>query len=176
LHLTARGGHIGVTKYLINLGLDVNAKDKRGESTLYYTASGGSLEVMERILQSDPVIYTNPGSWSPLHWAARSGNLQLFKLLREVGMTESTCHTAEPLCSWTSLKVAIFHQNTSLAAYIITLVDDIIHEHPKVTAKGEQPLTDHLPSTRTRELLPPIESYKHGSYWCDGCFNVSLFR
>lgn len=163
---------IKVINLLIDLGLDINAKDKRGESTLHYAASGGSLQAVKRILQLDPIIDADSVGWSPLHWATRSGDLQLFKLLREAGVPESTCDTLEPLCSWNSLKLAVFHRNESLASYIVTLVDDIADEHPPTTV-GEQPPMDESLSILANVLLP-IKGDKHGSYWCDGCFKVSL--
>jgi ankyrin repeat protein len=127
---------------------------------------------MERILQLDPIIYSNTGGWSPLHWAARSGNIQLFKLLRDAGVAESTCDTVDPPNSWTSLKVAIFHRNESLAAYIRTVADDIhiTHEHPKVEVKVKQPLIEDSLSAQTEEVLP----FSEGE--CNGCFNVSHIR
>jgi ankyrin repeat protein len=56
----ARGGNIGIINLLIDLGLDINVKDKRGESILRHAASRGSLEAVERILQLHPVVIANP--------------------------------------------------------------------------------------------------------------------
>jgi hypothetical protein len=132
------------------------------------------LQAVERILHLDSVIYTDSDCWSPLHWAARSGNVQLFKLLREGGVADSTRDTLEPLCSWNSLKLAVFHQHDSLARCILTHVDGITDEHPTAMEKGKQTLMKESPSILAGILSPRGD--KHGSYSCDGCFNVSLLR
>jgi hypothetical protein len=110
-----------------------------------------------------------------LHWAARSGDLQLFKLLREAGVADSTCNTLEPPCSWNSLKLAVYHGNHPLASYITTLEDDIANEHLTAIVKAEQPSMDGSPS-RLVDVLSPIEGDRYIQYRCDGCFNVSLVR
>jgi ankyrin repeat protein len=63
LHLAPRGGHIGIVNYLMDLGLDAAAKDKRGFTILYYAAASGLLEGLERVLQIPHFDWERSNGW-----------------------------------------------------------------------------------------------------------------
>jgi ankyrin repeat protein len=118
LHLAASGGHLKIVNYLVGLGLDVAAKDKRGFTTLYYAAAGGSFEVLEWILQSRHSNWEQSSRWSPLHWAARTGDYRMLKLLSDAGIKECAVETSEPPGKWTATSIAVFHQNKNFTTEI----------------------------------------------------------
>jgi serine/threonine-protein phosphatase 6 regulatory ankyrin repeat subunit B len=72
--------------YLIDKGLDVNVKDKFGNTVLHYGASSGSVELVKFLLDKGLDVNTkNAEGTSILHCAAESGSVELVKFLLDRG-------------------------------------------------------------------------------------------
>ncbi|KAF2182389.1 ankyrin, partial [Zopfia rhizophila CBS 207.26] len=85
LQLAARGGHIDAFQYFISLGLNSRAKDAKGDSLLHYASSGGSLQIVNAVLDEGPMLPWQSGYWSPLHCACRTGNPKVVERLIKEG-------------------------------------------------------------------------------------------
>lgn len=72
---------------LIELGVDVNAKNSYGESPLYIAAKVSNAEVIQALLEgkADPKSLTNDGA-TPLHSAARTDTPEIIKVLIDAGV------------------------------------------------------------------------------------------
>ena len=52
LHFSAQGGHLEVTRALIEAGADVNAKEDKGWTPLHICAEKGHLEVARALIKA----------------------------------------------------------------------------------------------------------------------------
>ncbi|KAL9080321.1 MAG: hypothetical protein Q9157_000908 [Trypethelium eluteriae] len=152
LHLAARGGHFNAFQYLLRLGIDPAMTDLKGENLLHYASSGGSLEILNAVLDMDRVSRTQSEYWTPIHWACRKGNPHLVEKLIEKGVHSTNVAVSRPAGHWSSISVAIFH------------------------GKGEmlKELFEHSMSLLdTGEDTMRVHGKRHEGYWCNCCFHVS---
>jgi ankyrin repeat protein len=89
----AWGGNYHTVRVFLDMGADVNTKDKDGNTPLMWVASfgsvGGDLDVVEMFLdQGAEVNAKNKKGETPLTWAARQGNEEVARLLRQHGAKE----------------------------------------------------------------------------------------
>jgi ankyrin repeat protein len=86
LHLAAYYGHADVVAFLLDRGVDLEARTTNprlpGLTPLHSAAAGGKTDVALLLLErgADPNA-TQPGGWTALHQAAASGNLVLCRAL-----------------------------------------------------------------------------------------------
>ena len=95
LHIAAASGHLEVLKYILESIhkkiplFDAKFNDKQGRNVLHHAACSGVPEVIKYLLQDhngESVINnTDNHGWTPLHWAAKSGNEAVFDLLLDHG-------------------------------------------------------------------------------------------
>ncbi|KAH8775103.1 ankyrin repeat-containing domain protein, partial [Hyaloscypha finlandica] len=95
LHIAAASGHLEVLKYILESIhkkiplFDAKFNDKQGRNVLHHAACSGVPEVIKYLLQDhngESVINnTDNHGWTPLHWAAKSGNEAVFDLLLDYG-------------------------------------------------------------------------------------------
>jgi ankyrin repeat protein len=152
LHLAARGDNIRTFQFLVNLGLDLSALDAKGDGVLCYASSGGSLDTLQAALDLGLTSSLENTHWSPLHWACRSGKLEVVELLIKEGLRGEYVLIPEPQGEWSPLDIAIFHG------------------HEKMLEKLS-PNCRALLGSENHNTRP--QGKCHGSYWCSGCFHVS---
>jgi len=71
-----------VTKLLISNGADVNAKDKEGNSPLYYIAMNGNCKIAELLISNGADVNAkNTKGITPLHRAVKEGHTQIVEIL-----------------------------------------------------------------------------------------------
>lgn len=148
LQWVARGGHDDTYKFLIAQGLHLSASDAKIDSLLNCAASGGSVGILDMMATQKPA--PSVGYWSPLHWACRSGNVQMIDSLITRGFKEKSVSVPELEGEWTPLAIAVFHKISG-----------------KFLSKG---CKEVLSFEIDRDLL---ESKYHTGARCDGCFHVS---
>lgn len=166
LHIAARGGHIDCVDYLLGSGLLCSDVDNVGNNVFYYACSGGSIEVVRKILELDTRTVEGSNSWTSLHWACRTGSYELILLLLSHGIQESVVKTTDPLACWTPASIAIFHQNPCAESVALRLsIRDM-----------EVPGSSCAESSRSAEFPVDRQGTRHEGYWCDGCFHVSLIK
>lgn len=155
LHLAARGGKLAAFEMLLYLGCNPIAKDSRGRNILHYASMGSSLELIERTLQlpCSADLLEQESRFTPLHWAAASGNPQVMAALVAAGLEETAVKANFPkrTSEWTPSALAKFFSNEKL-------------------------LSDTECLFKLRDsLLDVVPGKRYYSYTCDSCENVSFF-
>jgi ankyrin repeat protein len=168
LHLAARGGDVRCVDYLIERGLDCNDKDKNGNSVIHYACSGASIEVVRRVLYLDTFVMSSTKTWTPLHWAYRTGDIELINLLRRHGYSDSSVHTAQPSASWKPVSIGLFHRNPH--------VESAVHESPvhDFAVFGSTCLDTESLSNPESTTYPT--GFHHEDFLCNECFHVSILQ
>jgi ankyrin repeat protein len=163
LHIAARIGDIQCVNYLLEKGLRCSDTDNIGNTVLHYACSGSSIEVVEKVLQSDPELIRNNENWTSLHWACKTGSPELIKLLLDHGGRESIIQTAQPLSSWSPISIALYHNNANLEISnqktLIELFDSSTSSSQEMENASNEPIMRKLGT-------------KHGNFRCDGCLHV----
>lgn len=146
LHFAARGGHAETFFYLAQLGFDPTAADEKGDRPLSYACSSGSLIIINALLRDQVVPPPQYENWTPLHWACRSGHINVAEVLLNEGFCSKAVSTHSLFAPWDPLSIAIFHgvRGNSLDPRLVN------------------------PDTIQR-----IRGKLHDGYRCDGCEHVS---
>jgi len=87
LHLALESGHIDIARYLIELGADINLKDKDAASPLHNAAYLGNLEIVDRLIKKGAAS-VNEGNFrgqTPLHFACEKGHPEVVARLLDAG-------------------------------------------------------------------------------------------
>ena len=118
LHLSACGGHLHCLLYLESIYLDLEAPDKQGRTSLHLAAASSwerSGAVLKYLLERglDPCQRDVDG-WTPLLWAAKSGNTTNIQLL----LDSSAGSFYQGDQEWIPFAVALYHDNTRAAAML----------------------------------------------------------
>ena len=75
IHIAAKTGDIQAVKQHLAAGTDVNAKDYRGWTPLYFAASRGHKEIAELLVDKGADVNAkSDGDWTPLFTAALNGH------------------------------------------------------------------------------------------------------
>ncbi|XP_035692592.1 protein VAPYRIN-like [Branchiostoma floridae] len=79
-------GNTEVVKLLVQLGTNVEAKDKAGETALHRASRKGHTEVVKLLIQlGADVEAKDKHGWTALHVASINGNTEMVKLLIQLG-------------------------------------------------------------------------------------------
>ena len=83
LHYAAEKGDLDEVVRQINLGSDINARDRSGRTPLHYAVGEQQTSAVELLIAhgASPDIKDRTYGVTPLHWAVGSGNLEIIKLL-----------------------------------------------------------------------------------------------
>lgn len=152
LHLAARGDHIDTYDYLVSKGLDTKAKDEKGDSLIDYASSGGSLQILDAILDTGLKSLPRSRHWTPLHWACRAGNSNVVERLVKEGLGSEYVEITKPKGQWSPISIATFHGNGEI-------LEELSASCRALLGEADESLQLH--------------SKRHGFYGCDGCSHVS---
>lgn len=166
LHLAARGGDIDCVNYLLDHGLRCSNVDNIGNNVIHYACSGASTEVVQRILELDPLVVDSPSTWTPLHWACRTGGCELIQLLLSHGFHKSLVHTGHPSAWWTPVSVGVFHRNPYFES----------DAQQSLIKELEVPSSSCTGSFLSTQFTLDLRGFPHRNFWCNGCFHVSFIR
>jgi ankyrin repeat protein len=166
LHIAARGGNIDCVNYLLDRGLCCSDVDKIGNKAIHYACSSASAEVVRRVLELDPFVVDNPDTWTPLHWACRSGGFEVIHLLLSHGFHKSLVHTKHPSAWWTPVSIGVYHKNPYFESNTQQSLIEQLQVHDE-SCTG---------SFSNNEFPLDLRGSPHGVAWCNGCFHVSFSR
>ena len=87
LHYSAQSGNLELFEYLLKNGSLIDEKTKNKCNCLHIAASNGHLNLCKRLLDnySFDIFMTDAKGWNALHYAAKSGNLELFHFFIKKG-------------------------------------------------------------------------------------------
>lgn len=85
LQFVAYAGEIEIFQKLVRKGCDVFERTNHGSTVLHFACQGGKLEMVKFIIMNYPDLlqseYNDFDGWSPLHWTAQSGRIDLLNFL-----------------------------------------------------------------------------------------------
>ncbi|KAK7229034.1 hypothetical protein V2G26_001204 [Clonostachys chloroleuca] len=117
LAIASKANYNIIVEMLIKAGVDVNWKDKDGETALHLAARFGHLESAEVLVKgsdsqkADLEASENTYAWTPLHVAAVDGHLPIVKLLVESGANVSRPDSS----GWTAKEHAALRGHIDIA-------------------------------------------------------------
>ena len=87
LHCACESGNLNLCRYLIREGSDVYSKTKDNKNCLHISVSKGYLHLFRTLFESYKfdINTTNIKGWNVLHYAAKSGNLEVLKYFIQNG-------------------------------------------------------------------------------------------
>jgi ankyrin repeat protein len=153
LHIAARAGKLDTCLYLASQGIDILARDEKGDDLLSYAASSSSLEVLDMALRMVSVSAVQSAHWSPLHWACRAGKAHILERLVQSGLRSNHVPVPGLEEDWSPIDVAIHHGHEHM-------LNDL-SDSCKV-ALGSLAKSGRVSGTYRRGIE------------CDGCFQVSI--
>ncbi|KAI9705242.1 MAG: hypothetical protein M1820_005240 [Bogoriella megaspora] len=124
LHYAAQGASSRVVHLLIRKDVDLEPLNDSGETPLMFAARFGNLSAVEAILSAANVRQLHcrwyaPNGQSLLHFAARSGSLQIFRKLETLIERIDLQHHLDPK-GWSCLDFAVQGQSVSLTEFLIS--------------------------------------------------------
>ncbi|XP_062599299.1 uncharacterized protein LOC134260769 [Saccostrea cucullata] len=83
VHFAAEGGDVEILKYFISKDVNVKKTTKSERNILHIAVSNNREEMCEFIVETYPELLNtlDEEKWNPLHFAAATGNTEIFKLL-----------------------------------------------------------------------------------------------
>jgi ankyrin repeat protein len=103
LHSAAAGGHKEVVEFLINMGSDVSAQNRAGQTPLHIAAGGGYLDVVRLLIKSGADVHAKDrGGRTPMDLAQKAEHKEVVDLLRkrmQVHDVAITKVSAAPSCT-----------------------------------------------------------------------------
>ena len=79
-------GHTDTVNLLVEMGLEIELKDREGQTPLHWAAREGHESTVKLLLEKGAKIESRDGNWqTPLSWAAEGGHESTVKLLLEKG-------------------------------------------------------------------------------------------
>nr|XP_054757410.1 ankyrin repeat domain-containing protein 65-like [Lytechinus pictus] len=86
IHISSQGGHLDIVKYLVRHGVEIEDKDRRGNSPLHHAAYGGHLDVVEYLVGQGALV--EKIDWlgkTPVQIASSGGHQDVVEFLLSKG-------------------------------------------------------------------------------------------
>lgn len=115
LHLAAGAGQVAVVLLLIEVGAEVNKKDRMGATALHYAAESSHIDTIIALVRHGAEINARDNNgWTPLHFAGKFGHTDAVNTILDLG---ADIEAKEYIFKHTPLKLASdgIHTETILA-------------------------------------------------------------
>jgi ankyrin repeat protein len=167
VHLVSTAATVAGTKALVAAGADINVRDKFGRLPIHFAASSPSQDSLFYLLDKFPDMDIDAGDydkWTPLLWAARSGDENSVLRLVDQGAnlwTRGT--TAHSRTEWSALKLINF---ANFPGRSRDLADKVVPKELYRTSYngGKEYWDEYSHKSKPGHIT---------NYICDGCLVVS---
>ncbi|MBL3641730.1 ankyrin repeat domain-containing protein [Bacillus sp. RHFB] len=119
LHIAAAYGHLEIIEYLINAGIDTNAKGGTfSTNALERAATKGHLDIAEYLINQNVEMDTSEPDRNPLFAAIYCGHFEIVKLLVENNIDISIKYSGDNMKDMDAYTFAIDRGQTEIADYL----------------------------------------------------------
>ncbi|WP_078433855.1 ankyrin repeat domain-containing protein [Metabacillus halosaccharovorans] len=125
LHVAAKQGHVEIVKFLIDKGIDIDAKGGTFDaSALNLAAGAGQLEIVKYLIESGAELDESLAKRNPLFGAIYGGNKEVVELLVDSGINISVRYTGESMKDMDAYEYAREFGQTEIAEYLKQKLDE----------------------------------------------------
>lgn len=119
LHVAAKKGHREIVGYLIDKGIDIDAKGGTFDaSALNLAAGAGHLEIVKYLIEAGTELDVSSAKRNPLFGAIYGGHKEVVEFLVEKGIDISIRYTGESLKNMDAYEYAREFGQTEIAEYL----------------------------------------------------------
>ena len=119
LHISAREGELELTKFLLELGMDININEGVPRySALAAAASEGHLNVVEFLYNKGAVLDISDSSCNPIFSAIYGGHLDIVKFLVSKGIDISIKYSGDRMKNMGAYEFAVERGELEIAEYL----------------------------------------------------------
>ncbi|GMI18801.1 hypothetical protein TrLO_g11878 [Triparma laevis f. longispina] len=117
LLLAARTGHISATEFLLQRRANVNARDSMGRNALIHAVKSKNLDLVTTMMvyNSDMNMRDKEWGWTPLHYAASSGSIEMCADIIDQG---GNVYAVSTKGKSTALDVAVANEHEHVAEFL----------------------------------------------------------
>lgn len=125
LHVAAKKGHLEMVEYLINKGIDIDARGGTFDaSALNLAAGAGHLEIVKYLIEAGAEIDGTLAKRNPLFGAIYGGHKEVVECLVEKGIDISIRYTGENIKNMNAYEYAREFGQTEIAEYLKEKMDE----------------------------------------------------
>ncbi|MCU7667430.1 ankyrin repeat domain-containing protein [Bacillus thuringiensis] len=125
LHVASKKGHLEIVEYLINQGIEIDAKGGTFDaSALNLAAGAGHLDVVKYLIDSGAELDVSLAKRNPLFSAIYGGHKEVVEFLVERRIDTSIRYTEENIKNMNAYEYAREFGQTEIAEYLNRKIDD----------------------------------------------------
>ncbi|MED1436644.1 ankyrin repeat domain-containing protein [Bacillus mycoides] len=125
LHVAAKKGHLEMIEYLINKGIDIDARGGTFDaSSLNLAAGAGHLEMVKYLIEAGAELDVSLAKRNPLFGAIYGGHKEVAEFLVEKGIDISIRYTGKNIKNMDAYEYAREFGQTEIAEYLKQKMDE----------------------------------------------------
>ncbi|PEQ29261.1 hypothetical protein CN467_28835 [Bacillus cereus] len=125
LHVAAKKGHLEVVEYLINKGIDIEARGGTFDASALNLAAGeGQMEIVKYLIEAGAELDVSLAKRNPLFGAIYGGHKEVAEFLVEKGIDISIRYTGENIKNMNAYEYAREFGQTEIAEYLKQKMDE----------------------------------------------------
>ncbi|PEE14264.1 hypothetical protein CON53_31070 [Bacillus cereus] len=125
LHVAAKKGHLEVVEYLINKGIDIEARGGTFDASALNLAAGeGQMEIVKYLIEAGAELDVSLAKRNPLFGAIYGGHKEVAEFLVEKGIDISIRYTGENIKNMNAYEYAREFGRTEIAEYLKQKMDE----------------------------------------------------
>ncbi|MGG0731632.1 ankyrin repeat domain-containing protein [Bacillus paramycoides] len=125
LHVAAKKGHLEVVEYLINTGIDIEARGGTFDASALNLAAGeGHLEIVKYLIEAGAELDMSLAKRNPLFGAIYGGHKEVAEFLVKKGIDISIRYTGENIKNMDAYEYAREFGQTEIAEYLKQKMDE----------------------------------------------------